>query len=456
MKKIISKNEAVELFKNLSDEFAVIKNPEYILPEFELAPLAPKLTSPLANLTAAVMDMDGTTTTTEELCIHSLEYMIRKLSGKMTVESWIGLDHIVDYPNIIGNSTTKHVEYLINKYQYLFIDENIKSSYFYAAIWTILIGNDDKRKEEVTINLTNLNLTEIFRDGFYKRLEIDSVSLVKSEHEISEYFSQRFSDRFPALSRTDLVKIGIDVYYQRYHEILQRIKRGESKNISTELFNDPDKHLIQPMPGILFFICLVKGWLGNEAEVLVERLIEEYRLKSGRNFEQIEIGELRKRIAVISKQFKKHPAKIAIVTSSIFYEADIVMSEVFSVLTSQISGLPLSLELKDFIRQKFASYRNVYDAFVTASDSTEMRLKPHRDLYSIALHQLNVPTTDFDNVIGFEDSESGTIAIRAAGIGRCVAVPFAQTKGHNFDAATYICTGGVPEVILSHNIFFKK
>ncbi len=456
MKKIIDKHNAAELLKNLSDEFAVVKNPEYIHPEFELYPLAPKLTSPLDSLSAAVMDMDGTTTTTEELCIHSLEFMIRKMSGKMTTESWKGLDHTLDYPHIIGNSTTKHVEYLITKYHSLLIDENIKGSYFYAAIWTLLSGNDSKRKEEVIINLNNLNLSGILGDGFYKDLSAKNTSLADLEHEISEYFLQRFSDRFPSLFKTDLVKIAIDIYYQRYHEILQRIKRGESKNISIELFNDPNKRLIQPMPGVLFLLCLLKGWLGNEAENLADRLIEDYHVKSGKQFDILDPAEIKKRIKSLGLYFEKHPAKIAIVTSSIFYEADIVMGEVFNVLTTQLNDLAISSARKELIRQKLSGYRNVYDAFITASDSTEIRLKPHRDLYCIALHQLNVPAADFKNVIGFEDSESGTIAIRAAGIGRCVAVPFAQTKGHNFDAAAVVCTGGVPEIVLSYNLFFKS
>jgi beta-phosphoglucomutase-like phosphatase (HAD superfamily) len=82
-----------------------------------------------------------------------------------------------------------------------------------------------------------------------------------------------------------------------------------------------------------------------------------------------------------------------------------------------------------------------------------MRLKPHRDLYSIALHKLNISKTGFDNVIGFEDSESGTIAIRAAGISKCIALPFSETSGHNFEAATHICNGGLPEVLFEHNLF---
>ena len=52
-----------------------------------------------------------------------------------------------------------------------------------------------------------------------------------------------------------------------------------------------------------------------------------------------------------------------------------------------------------------------------------------------------------------EDSESGTIAIRAAGIGVCVAVPFADTTGHDLTAATYILHGQLPETILAYNCF---
>jgi beta-phosphoglucomutase-like phosphatase (HAD superfamily) len=454
MKKITDKNNAAELLRTLSDEFAVVKNPEYIHPEFELYPLAPKLTGPLSSLAAAVMDMDGTTTTTEELCIHSLEYMLRVMSGKLSAAEWSGLDHTIDYPNIIGNSTTKHVEYLITKYHPLLNDDRIKEAYFFAAVWTLLEGKDEKRKQEVTVNLTNLNLSHIFDDGFYQDLAAKGTSLKGSERQISEYFHQRFSDRFPSISRTDVVKIGIDIYYQRYHEILQRIKRGESKQVSAELFNDPNKHLIQPMPGILFFLSLVKGWLGEEAGVFAERLQDEFDAKTGSSQLRTSTDAVAQQLQKLSAHFTVHPAKVAIVTSSIFYEADIVMGEVFQVLTEQLRSIPLSAERKSFIMKQLSRYRNVYDAFITASDSTEIRLKPHRDLYSIALHQLNIPVSEFGNVIGFEDSESGTIAIRAAGIGRCIAVPFAQTKGHNFEAATVISHGGVPEVVLTHNIFF--
>ncbi len=80
--KYIEKAEVPFLMNGLSDEFALIENPGYIFPKFEVVPLAKKLKS-ITDLEAVVMDMDGTTTTTEVLCIHSLEYMIRQITGRM-------------------------------------------------------------------------------------------------------------------------------------------------------------------------------------------------------------------------------------------------------------------------------------------------------------------------------------------------------------------------------------
>jgi len=123
------------------------------------------------------------------------------------------------------------------------------------------------------------------------------------------------------------------------------------------------------------------------------------------------------------------------------------------VIRKQIDRWNVPEGKKALLRLKFSSYRNVYDGFVTANDSSEIRLKPHRDLYSVALHVLGIPKEQFCRVAGFEDSESGTFAIRAAGIGLCVAVPFEKSKGHNFDAASHILPGGVPEALILHNLF---
>jgi len=57
--------EAVRLFKKLGKEYAVIKNPSYVYPDYEFYPLPPKIRTPREKLVAIVKDMDGTTTTTE-------------------------------------------------------------------------------------------------------------------------------------------------------------------------------------------------------------------------------------------------------------------------------------------------------------------------------------------------------------------------------------------------------
>ncbi|MCI0493445.1 hypothetical protein L0Z72_00430, partial [candidate division KSB1 bacterium] len=67
-----------------------------------------------------------------------------------------------------------------------------------------------------------------------------------------------------------------------------------------------------------------------------------------------------------------------------------------------------------------------------------------------------IPKNKFSQVIGFEDSESGTISIRAAGIGLCVAVPFSDTQHHDLRAAAHILTGGLPETLIKHNLFMSS
>lgn len=454
-KKLANREEAKQLITKLGDEFAVVKNPGYIHPEYELYSLAPKIKKPVSNLTASVMDMDGTTTTTEALCIHSLEYMVRKLSGRITKQQWKGLDPVKDYPHIIGNSTTKHVEYLIEKYQKTFKNDQITKLFLYSAGWTIIYGKDAKRKEEVLQNLNDFNCSELIKDDRLIRLNPSSLSDDEDEEQLGEYLFSKFGSQFKTPDFNSLVRVGIDVYYQRYHEILERIKLGEGKFIAENLFGDPDKHLIEAMPGIEIFLPMIKGLITSNEDVFFDQLLIDYEIKSGKRFPEKNIDKARNSFKKLCHHFINNPLKVAVVTSSIFYEADIVLREVFKIILSKLDKMLPNADEKNKILNKFKDYKNYYDAIITASDSNEIRLKPHRDLYSIALYKLNVPREKFDQVVGFEDSESGTIAIRAAGIGLSIAVPFAETSGHNLKAATYVCKGGLPEVILKHNLFLN-
>ncbi len=449
---IISNKLAKELLNQLSEEFAIINNPQNIFPPYEIVPLAHKVNTKRDHIAAFVTDMDGTTTTTEELCLYSLEFMIRVMSGKLTVMDWHGLDKLMDYPNVIGNSTTKHVEFLINRYNNFFIPEFISKAYIQAITWQLIFGKDKVRKDEILNNMTLFNLLDILNDKAFINLKTynNFADFDTNENLIS--LLNNYSPAFDPHIFSHLVKIGIDIYYYKYHEILHRINNGESKQIATELFNNPDKSLIEPMPGIITFLALIKGKLLGYTDYFAEILINELKQKNPRTFEHFSIEEAKQILQKLSEIFVKSPCKIGIVTSSIFYEANIVLNELFYEIRKKIVNLNLPEEIKEKLISFYSNYNSVYDTIVTASDSNEIRLKPHRDLYSIALHNLHVPKEEFINVIGIEDSESGTFAIRAAGIGCSIAVPFAQTTNHNFEAASIISYGGIPELILKHHL----
>lgn len=428
---LIDKSKAVQELQKLSDEFVLIQNPKFVHPEFEIFPIASKIYKP-AKLIAAVMDMDGTTTTTEELCVESLEFMIRKMSGLLSKESWCGLTK-KDYPHIIGNSTTKHIEYLINNYSNLLNKNEIVYSFIEAIIWTLYEGKSEQRKKEVLDLLKSYNISiELIE----KIKDSDRLSQkILNEELLSSIKSKLNLDKF-----SSLVKIGIEIYYQHYHQYLINLSQDPKLN--------SQKKLIEPLPGVSIFLALIKGLLGNEAENLAEKLIEEFKRKNTSTNAEFNVDEIKSLLRNLGIYFENNPLKVAVVTSSIFYEADIVLSEVFNQMKLDIMSWKITEERKSEILKKFSSYQNYYDTVVTATDAYEFRLKPHRDLYSIALYRLGINKNDFDKVVGFEDSQSGTIAIRAAGIGCCVAVPFPQTQGHNLDAASYILWNGLPEFVL--------
>ncbi|MCU0643526.1 MAG: hypothetical protein MUC94_04635 [bacterium] len=451
--KFVNTTSACEIIRELGNEFAVIKNPDYIHPAYELYPLAPKISEPVDELVAAVMDMDGTTTTTESLCLHSLECMIRKITDRISPQSWDGLDHQLDYPHIIGNSTTKHVEFLIQKYESLIQFEAVKKSYFYAALWFLVHGKDQRRVEEVKNNLIILGCQELLKDPVIIHLEEGDCG---NFDELISRLVNHYGDAFQLRSFSDKVRAGIDIYYQRYHEILSQIQAGRGESLAAELLAKTSSQLIEPMPGVGEFLALIKGWLGEDVVHLVPQIFEMFQNSDPESAKQLDVKTVENNLKKLGIRFQNFPLKVAVVTSSISYEAEIVLAEVFRVLQSQVEKWPIARARKKMIQEKFSDFRNVYDGFITASDSSEIRLKPHRDLYSIALHQLGIPKDKFHQVVGFEDSESGTIAIRAAGIGLCLAVPFVDTKHHDLSAASHILKGGLPELMMKHNLFIKQ
>lgn len=440
---IVDRNFVIEKITQHTAEFVEVKNPGYVYPTAEYYPLAPKIHQ-LDALNTALMDMDGTTTTTEVLCIFSLEQMVRRMSGLYKMDQWEGIDHNADLPYIIGNSTTRHVEYLISKYGNLINSEIVSRSFIEAAAWTLRHGRDAQRQAEVIQNLRKAGQHEVINQMIQKDLSADEISSLAGKIKANDF--------------TSWVSLGIDIYYEIYHRILGLLGEGKSKQVRRLVFGNENSggELISPMPGIIVLLPLLKGWLGREASVMAPLLFDDYLKSTGNRITDEKKETLSQRLVSLGIHFEKNPVKLGLVTSSIFYEANIVINEVLGVVAHAIAESQLSPERKARIIEACSDYHLWYDAFVTASDSSEIRLKPHRDLYSIALHKAGVMPSEFMKVIGFEDSQSGTVAIRAAGIGCCIAVPFAQTHGHDFSAATHIALGGIPEVLLDHQLFIKN
>ncbi len=164
----------------------------------------------------------------------------------------------------------------------------------------------------------------------------------------------------------------------------------------------------------------------------------------------------RPRLVRLAEHFRRQPARVALVTASIAYEAHACMKEVVRVMAERVAEWPLPAAARQRLVEHLADYRAVYDGFVCATDTWEARLKPHRDLYSLALFQMSVPKAEYALCVGLEDTEPGIIALRAAGIGCAIALPNRDTHRQNYAAATEVIRGGLPEMILLHNLLLAE
>jgi beta-phosphoglucomutase-like phosphatase (HAD superfamily) len=445
---------ATRLFADQGQEFAVVSNLAHVYPPYDLYPLAPARKKLDSGLRAAVMDMDGTTTTTEPLCINALETMVGRVSGKANDADWAGLDPELDYPHIIGNSSTRHVEYLLQTYGHTIQPKCFMESVVHAAAWTIGFSQDASRRQDLESMLLILGIDGLKSDPRFQALTKIARHDGKEEQTVIATLASELADAYPQNDFPRLTRAAVEIYYQRYHELLSAVSAAGGAPLPAHLRAPSDGLLIQPMPGIGIYLALIGGLLGSEATTVLPILLEH--LKDAGLSDTVEAREAEERLAALGTAFAAKPAQVALVTSSIAYEADVVLGEVFRQLHEGVSNWGISEGATERLRKRFVSPHAFYDAIITASDSCEMRLKPHRDLYSLALGRLGLHPDEFVNVAGFEDSESGTIAIRAAGISVCCALPFHMTTGHTFHAASHTCSGGLPQVILEKNCFLPE
>lgn len=433
-------------------EFACVHNLDYVYSPVELYPLAPRVRPPLERIVAYAVDMDGTSTTTEPLALHALEYMVRRFTGRLTPAEWPGLDEKLDYPHVIGNSNFRHTEFLVERYRRHLDHEAFRRAFFEAVCWTLAVLDDAQRRRDVTRNARNCGLSCLLDDPESERLVSGDAVTAENVGKRVAPLVQRYGKAFRYQHFGELVAAALDIYYMRYHSILKQIEQGRGEELSRELLGQGGRRLIEPMPGYEVFVPLVKGWLGPEIVGLYEPLREELLCNSTVELPHPDLDGGPQRLARLAAHFQRQPAKLALVTASISYEAHASMKEVMAVVRERVNAWPIAAEYRDRVAERLADVSGVFDGFVNASDACEHRLKPHRDLYSLALQQMSIPRRDYGNCVGLEDTEPGIVALRAAGIGCAVALPNRDTSGQDYSAAAMVVKGGLPELILVHNL----
>jgi len=436
-------------------EFAQVRNLDYVLSPYELYPLAPRTPLPLPRIVAFAVDMDGTSTTTEPLALHSLEYMVRRFTNRPTTAQWTGLDPVLDHPYVIGNSNFRHTEFLVGRYRDALDHEAFKQAVFEAVCWTLACMTDPQRRRDVTQNARNVGLAPLLADPDFVTLTTSGTVTAENVARLVAPLVRRHGGAFRYEHLSELVSAALDVYYFRYHAIMRKIEEGQGEELSHELLGESGRRLIEPMPGYDVFLPLVKGWLGPEVDALYERLRDHLLRHTELGHTAAELDTWRPRLRRLAAYFRAHPAKIGLVTASIAYETHACMHEVIRVMAEDVQHWPVAAEHRDRLAEHLTDYRAVFDGFICATDACEPRLKPHRDLYSLALFQMSVPRRDYAYCMGVEDTEPGVIALRAAGIGCAIALPNHDTSRQDYSAATAVVRGGLPEMLLARNLFLS-
>jgi len=438
-------------------EFVRVRNLDYVFSPFEIYPLAPRVKPPLTRIAAFAVDMAGTSTTTEPLALNSLEYMVRRFTGLRTREQWSGLDVERAYPYVIGNSNFRHTEFLVQRYGDRLDRNALRDAFIESVTWTLANMTDPQRRRDIAQDARNCGLGSLLEDDEFRRLVAGQSVTAENVSASARPFIQRFGSAFKCEHAAELVSAALDIYYMRYHSILRRIEAGEGESLSQELLGQSGRHLIEPMPAYDLFVPLVKGWLQPaEADALFEQLRTLLLGHGELRHNPSELDAWRPRLARLAEHFQRRPARLALVTASIAYETHASMKEVIRVAAQQVNEWPVPAERRDRLAEHLADYRAVFDGFVCASDACEPRLKPHRDLYTLALYQMSIPKTDYRCVVGLEDTEPGVISLRAAGIGCAIALPNHDTSRQNYTAATEVIRGGLPELILARNLLLTE
>lgn len=438
-----------------ASEIASVRNLDYVFAPRELYVLGPRVTLPLERLAAVAVDMDGTSTTTEPLALHALEYMVRRFTGRLDRAAWPGLDARLDHPHVIGNSNHRHTEFLLERYRNHLDPEALKQAFVEALCWTLANMDDPQRRRDIRLTARRCGLGGILDDEAFQRLVKGGSVNADNVADLARPFAVRHGPGLGATHTGEFVGAALDVYYYRYHAMLRTIETGGNESLSLALPGDGGRRPIEPMPGYEVFVPLVKGWLGSEAAAFHEMLRADLLDAGGDEMDGTTIDAGEERLARLGAWFESQPVKLAVVTASISYEARVVMTAVIEEIARRARQWPISSRRRDRIAERLAEGLALFDGFVNASDACEHRLKPHPDLYSLALHRMSIPRDEFRFCLGLEDTEPGIISLRAAGIGCAVALPNHDTGQQDYSAATAVLEAGLPELILARNLFLS-
>lgn len=431
-----------------------IRNLAYMHARYSDYPLAPLIRGPIDGVVAFAVDMDGTSTTTEPLALHALEYMVRRFTDRMGDQEWGGLDPVRDYPNVIGHSNQYHTEFLLERYRESFKPTALRAAFLDALAWTVahLQGTARVRQILETARICGLGGV-VASEEFRHAMQVVTPGAEDAAEKRLRTCLAANAGAFRADEHGAMVRAALDVYYLRYHSILLRVRSGDATGLAAELLGDANRRLIEAMPAYAAFVAVIKGWLGAEVRALCEELRAGWGDAPDAAPDDVEART--DSLVASAVRFEREPAKLALVTASIGIEAHIVMDEVRVRMAHTVRDWSISEARKERILRNLEDREMVFDAFVTADDACEHRLKPHPDLFSLALHRMAIEPRDFARCVGVEDTEAGVVSLRAAGVGCAVALPNGDTRRQDFRAAAHILAGGLPDLLARHHALMQ-
>ncbi|MBI2422842.1 MAG: hypothetical protein HYV27_08430 [Candidatus Hydrogenedentes bacterium] len=422
----------------LAAQFYALHHPAGHFPAVEYLPLCPKQSRLDRGLRAVFMDMDGTTTTTEFISNHAMGIALTNVSCPGQDAQAVALSE-EDVAHMIGHNLTTNLRYIHRHYAARVDPALAFEHYLDAALWLQHHAINPAHRSSLPDDLDALGLGTIA-----------SELLALAPGSLPQHLPRFRAQTAGALNVADPEvwnRVGAALYYRQYHALLRRIDAGEGQQLARELFGTPQISAVLPLPGVGYWQALVKGVLTPEsAQQCVEWFVKD----------SAPVVAHTAPLARLAKLFQARPAKIALVTSSLRAEADIVLREIFRVLRSEIELAPWPDAIQSALLACYRDPAEHYDAIITANDAHEHRLKPHRDLYAIALSRVGMAHEDLDRVLGLEDTEAGVVALRAAGIGMACALPYEGTITQNFAAAAAVCYRGLPEVLLEKHCFIPE